>query len=93
MKFLVTTKAPQTFTSERIQAIRERAKAQLKSGVIDCFYVFANGSRAVSITNADSAEALAERFLVRGWPPPETEIHPLVDFDKYLEQVAEAIKK
>jgi hypothetical protein len=93
MKFLVIVKPPQAVTSATIQAVRERAKNNLKSGISDCAYFFANGSRAIAITNADSAEALAERSLAQGWPPLESEIHPLVDFDKYLEQVAEAIKK
>ena len=93
MKFLVIVKPPQARTSATIQAARERAKNAIKSGVIDCAYFFANGSGGFAIINADSAEALAERSLVRGWPPSESEIHPLVDFDKYLEQVTEAIKK
>jgi len=93
MKFLVIAKPPQTATSATIQAARERAKNNIKSGITDCAYFFANGSRAVAITNADSGEALAERLLANGWPPLETEIHPLVEFEKYLAEVSKTLKK
>jgi hypothetical protein len=69
MKFLVIAKPPQAVTGAMIQAVRERYKNNIKSGISDCGYFFANGSRAISITNADSAEALAERLLANGWPP------------------------
>jgi hypothetical protein len=93
MKFLLIAKAPQAVTSATVQAARERGNNNIKSGITDCAYFFANGSRVVAITNADSAEALAERLLAGGWPPLESEIHPLVDSDKYLGQVIEALKK
>jgi len=93
MKFLVIAKRPQAVNDAMIQAVRERYKNNIKSGVSDCGYFFANGSRAISITNADSAEALAERLLVGGWPPLESEIYPLVEFDMYLKEVSEALKK
>jgi len=38
MKFLVIAKPPQTATSATIQAARERAKNNIKSGITDCAY-------------------------------------------------------
>jgi hypothetical protein len=93
MKFLGIAKPPAAVTGAMIQAVRERYKSNIKSGVSDCGYFFANGSRAISITNADSAEELAQRMLANGWPPLESEVYPLVEFDKYLERVSEALKK
>jgi hypothetical protein len=93
MKFLVIAKPPATITGATIQAVRERFKNNIKSGVSDCGYFFANGGRAISITNADSAEELAQRMLANGWPPLESEVYPLVEFDKYLEAVSEALGK
>ncbi len=93
MKFLVIAKPPRTGTSAMVQAVKETVKRNLESGQIDCLYSFADATRAVAILNADSAEALAEQLVEPGFPPPEAEIHPLIDWNRFVDKVIEVMKR
>ncbi len=65
MKFLIIARPRQIqqgTTSEMVQAPLEKVKGQLKSGVTDCTYSFADGSGSVGIANADSGESWAGRY-------------------------------
>jgi hypothetical protein len=96
MKFLLIVKPRQIpgMTSAIAQAALEGAKANLKSGVADCFYTFVGGDASCAILNADSAEALQE--LVMGnpaFPFLEHETHVLVEGEKFMGKFIESLKK
>lgn len=77
MKFLVISRPranQQGMTSAMVEATVERVKGELKSGVIDCLYSFADGSGTVGIGNADSGEALAASLL-------ESPASPFIQFE------------
>src|SRR5689334_15230077 len=96
MKFLIIAKPRPIpgMTSAIAQATSERAKAQLKSGVIDCFYTFAGGNGSCAIINADSAEALQELVMENpAYPFLENETHLLADGEKFMGKLIEALKK
>ena len=96
MKFLVIRKprpgALVQPTSQTIRAHKERLLAAVKSGEIDCTYAFVNGG-GCSITNADSAENLNQRLF----SSPlglfyEFEVHPLCDYGKFMDTIAQALE-
>src|SRR5580704_2895539 len=63
MKFVVITRprpVQQGMTSAMLEATLAKVNEQLKSGIIDCIYSFADGGGSVGIGNADSGEALVE---------------------------------
>jgi hypothetical protein len=96
MKFLIIAKARPIpgMSSAIAQATMDRAKAQLKSGIIDCFYTFAGGNASCVIINADSAEALQELVMENpGYPFLEHETHPLADGEKFMGKLIEGMKK
>ena len=96
MKFLMIARPRPIpgMTSALAQATKERAKTQLKSGVIDCFYTFAGGSGSCAIINAESAEALQELVMDNPtYPFLENETYLLADGDKFLDKVIEGLKK
>ena len=96
MKFLVIRKprpgAIVQPTSQTIRAQKEGLLAAIKRGEIDCAYAFVNGG-GCSITNADSADDLNRRLF----SSPlglfyEFELHPLCDYSKFMDTVAEALE-
>ena len=96
MKFLVTRKprpgAVVQPTSQTIRAHKEVLLAAVKRGEIECTYAFVNGG-GCSITNADSAEDLNRRLF----SSPlglfyEFEVHPLCDYSKFMDTIAEALE-
>jgi muconolactone delta-isomerase len=100
MKFLVLSK-PRSVTPPlanpiaAYEAAREFLKAGLADGRIDCVYQFADGRRAVTIGNADSAEEIWEALTSYPLSPfQEYEVYPLVDtayvFDKAIERMKKA---
>jgi len=97
VKFLVISRPrpnQQGMTSAMLQATLEKVKEELKSGVIDCLYSFADGSGSVGIGNADSGEALAASLLESPASPfIEFEAHPLADFEKVVGAVIAGMKK
>ena len=97
MKFLVTTKAhavQQGMTSAIVQATQEMADRDIKNGVIDVLYAFADGSGSVGIANADSGEALAQSLLgLPAAPFFDFEARPLAEFNKVVNLRLDALKK
>ncbi len=76
------------------KAAREGLKAALADGRMDCVYQFADGRRAVSIVNAESAEAVWE--MLTSYPlysVQDYEVHPLVDIDFVFNKALERMKK
>jgi muconolactone delta-isomerase len=97
MKFLVIARPrpiQQGVTSAMVQATREIANRNIKSGKIDCLYRFAGGNGTCAIVNAESGDALEEMLLeAPSFPFLEFETHALAGADKYLDKVIEGMKK
>ena len=96
MKFLLIARPRPIpgMTSALLEATRERARSQLKSGVLDCYYTFAGGNGSCAIVNADSPEALQEIVMENPtFPFLETESYALADGDKFLTKMTEVMKK
>jgi hypothetical protein len=96
VKFLIIARPrenQQGLTSEMVQTTLEKIKGQLKSGVTDCIYSFADGSGSVGIANADSGEALVDLLESPAAPFIHFEAHPLVDFNKVINNLITTMKK
>ena len=96
MKFLTIVKPRPIpgMTSAIAQATLERLKANLKSGVADCYYTFAGDDASCGILNADSAEALQELLMESpAYPFLEHETHVLTDSQKFIGKLIESLKK
>jgi hypothetical protein len=96
MKFLVISRPrenQQGLTSAMVEATLDIVKAQLKAGLIDCIYAFADGSGTVGIGNADSGEALVEALETPATPFVRFEAHPLADFNKVVSNAISNLKK
>jgi hypothetical protein len=96
MKFLVIRKprvgALVQPTSKTIRAQKEGLLAAIKRGEADCAYAFVGGG-GISIVNANSAEEVNQRLF--GSPLGffyEFEVHPLADYSKFMDTVAEALE-
>jgi hypothetical protein len=96
MKFVVITRPRPLqpgMTSAMLQATLAKVNEQLKTGVIDCIYAFADGSGgSVGIGNADSGEALIEGLEYASSPFLQFEVHPLADFNKVISGEIKAMK-
>jgi hypothetical protein len=96
VKFLIIARPrpnQQGMTSEMVQATVEKVKGQLKSGVTDCIYSFADGSGSIAIANADSGDALVDLLESPAAPFLHFEAHPLADFNKVINNVITTMKK
>jgi hypothetical protein len=80
-------------TSAMLEATLAKVNEQLKSGIIDCIYSFADGGGSVGIGNADSGEALVEGLQYAASPFLQFEVHPLADFNKVMSSEITAMKK
>ncbi|HKD65486.1 MAG TPA: hypothetical protein VKB84_01505 [Candidatus Binataceae bacterium] len=80
-------------TSEMLQSALDHVNRQLKGGILDCIYSFADGSGSVGIANADSGEALAEALESPAAPFILFEAHPLTDFNKRVGNVIANLKR
>ena len=96
MKFLVIRKprlgASVQPTSQLIRAQKEGLLAAIKRGDADCAYAFVGGG-GISILNANTAEEVNQRLF--GLPLGffyEFEVHPLADYSKFMDTVAEALE-
>jgi hypothetical protein len=96
MKFLVIRKprpgALVQPTSQTIRAQKEMLLDAVKRGEADCAYAFVGGG-GCSIANANSAEELNQRIF----SSPlglfyEFEVHPLSDYGKFMDTVAQALE-
>jgi hypothetical protein len=95
MKFLVIARPRenrQGMTSAMVEATLEKVKGQLKIGVFDCLYSFADGSGSVPIANADSGEALIEALESPTQPFIHFEAKPLGAFERRINNLT-AMKK
>jgi hypothetical protein len=96
MKFLVISRPrenQQGMTSAMVEATVEKAKGQLKRGVIDCLYSFADGSGTIGISNADSGDALVDELEYPASPFVHFEVYPLANFDKVIGNLITTLKK
>lgn len=96
MKFLVIARPrenQQGMTSAMVEATVEKAKGQLKSGVIDCLFSFADGSGSVGISNAESGEAIVDELNYPASPFVHFEVYPLASWDKVLGNLITNMKK
>ena len=96
MKFLVIRKprpgAIVQPTSQLIRAQKEGLLGAIKRGEADCAYAFVGGG-GISILNANTAEEVNQRLF--GSPLGffyEFEVHPLADYSKFMDTVAEALE-
>ena len=67
---------------------------KLADGTFDCTYGFIDGSSGMAIINADSHEqAMNVLMAYPAWPFLNFEIHPLCDFEQFLDANIEILKR